>query len=126
MTARDEVVAALAALPDLPAGIRVMPYARALTNLSQTVAMVRVDRVERGAVAGTRAYAMAVVVVSPKTEPGPADDELDGALEDVLHALETGNTGFLIGTATRAVFGDSQWPAYEIALTVHTQKETTP
>lgn len=128
MTARDEVVQLLADLPNLPEAIRVKPYAGSLENLIGTVVMVRVDKVRRGTTGGLRAYDMALILVTGQTEPGPADDALDGALEDVLHALETGDLpdGVLIGDAERAVFADGTYPCYQINLTALGKKETTP
>lgn len=126
MGARDVIVDTLLGLDAMPADIDVRPYAKSLDGLSGTTLMVRVDQVRPGPVAGTRAYTIVLLLLTALTEPGPADDELDAALEDVLHALDTAPAGAGIAwtLADRAVFEDS-FPAYQITTTVYTQKEAS-
>lgn len=106
----------------LPDTIVVEPYARdGIVPMKSTV-MLRVDTVARAPQAGLslRLYTYALVLVAAKVDDhGAADDELDAALEDVLHAIET-TPGLPMWTkADRAVYGETvQLPAYEITLTV--------
>lgn len=122
-TARNQVVALLAGV--LPADITVLPYARQIDPPSRPTVMVRVDEVRPSPHAnGFRDYGFALVLVSHLTAAGPADDELDGLLEDVLYALEQDAipNGVVVGTATRATYAETS-PAYEVALTVTITKE---
>ena len=108
----------------MPPGVDVLGYARQIDPPARPTVMVRVDEVIRPPAlpSGCRAYRFALVCIAAQTDPGgPADDELDGLLEDVLHALDTG-TDLTWENATRAVYNDTN-PAYEVAVTVHTIKE---
>lgn len=124
MTARDVIVETLLGLDGLPEDLDVMPYSRALDGLERTTVMVRVDEVHPGRTAGTRANTIALLVIATKSDPAAAEDELDAALEDVLHVLDTSpeGTGIEWSGAKRATF-DGGFPCYEISTTVHTQKE---
>lgn len=115
---RDEVVAALAA--HAPASVRILPYARNIDPQSTTVALVRADRVNPHPAApqSWRVYEFAVIVVPAKTSAGNADDELDDALEDVLHAIDQADD-LTWESAERGNYQDSGYPAYEIHMTVH-------
>ena len=123
MSARAQVTAAIdAAMPD---GVDVVGYARQIDPPARSTVMVRIDEVTRpaGLPTGCRAYKFALVCIAASTDPGgPADDELDGLLEDVLHALDVA-PDLTWETASRAVYNDTN-PAYEVVLTVHTIKET--
>ena len=125
MTARTMVIDALEdAVPD---GIDVMGYARQISPPARPTVMVRVDEVTRpdGLPQGCRAYRFALVCIGSRTDPGgPADDELDGLLEDVLHAVDQA-PDLTWTNATRAVYADAS-PAFEVTITVHTIKEPTP
>lgn len=128
MLARDSIVAALDAA--LPADIDVRPYASNIDPPAMTTVMVRVDKVRPSPHAG---YAWeveaALLVIAAKVTPGPSDDELEAALQDVLYALDSHvATRALTWTeATRSVYGpedgDPTNPAYSIAVTTQTEQE---
>ena len=126
MSARAQVVEAVTEAMSA-IGVAVIGYARQIDPPAWPTVMVRVDEVSRpaGMPQGCRVYKFALVCIAAKTDPdGPADDELDGLLEDVLHALDTA-PDLIWETATRAVYAETS-PAYEVALTVHTIKENQP
>lgn len=117
--ARQATIDAISAL-DL--GVDVQAYADNRTITEPTV-MVRVDRARPGAhPRAWRSYDVALLVIAPKTEVGPADDQLDDLLEDVLLALEESPDLITWTTAERAVYQDAQ-PAYEVTLQVPVTKE---
>lgn len=116
-TARAMVTAALTAA--LPATWRVMPYARNIDPPQVVTAMVRMDEVvpSPGRAVGWRDYTAGLILVAPMTDPtGPADDQVDDALEQVLAALDTDEV--LTWTrAARGVYGDQEQPSYEVTTT---------
>lgn len=120
VTPRALIVDTLA--PLLPAGVVVVPYARQVDAPAKSTVMVRVDEVRRAATQGSREYVFALVLIAGQTAAGPGDDELDGLLEDVLYALETGAGGLLWTQAVRATY-ESANPAYEVRLTVTMRRE---
>lgn len=120
MTARDEVVTALRAV--LPAEVIVLAYARDIDPPTKPTVMVRIDEVRPSAAPQAfRQYTFAVLVIASQTVSGPADDELDALLEDVLFAIDS--SGLLTWQqATRATFED-KFPAYQVDLLVTITKE---
>lgn len=113
-TPRAQIAAALAA--SLPDDIKVMPYARNIDPPAQTTVMVRLDRVEpHPAAKGPRRYTFALVILAALTDPsGPADDELDNALEDVLHVIDKA-PAYRYEKAERATYANTT-PAYEVTI----------
>lgn len=132
MTARDEVVATLAAEagPGLPlAGVAVIAYARNIDPPQVPTVLVRVDEVSPSVPSrdnpipnAWRTYGFALVLVPSTSEPGTADDELDALLEDVLYAIDQ-HDRLTWTKATRGTYQDTTYPAYEVALTVPFTKE---
>lgn len=123
-TTRDELVAKLNELEAL--NVKVIPYARVLDNLERVTLLVRVDEVRNSTVArGWRDFDVTLILATPRTDPtGPADDELDASLEDVLDVLDSkdaADLGVRWSRATRATL-DGNFPAYEIASTVTTER----
>lgn len=121
---RDALVANLTDLEAL--NVKVIPYARTLDGLERVTLLVRVDEVRNSTVArGWRDFDVTLILATPRTDPtGPADDELDGALEDVLDVLDSpdaADIGIRWSRATRATL-DGNFPAYEIASTVTTER----
>lgn len=127
MTARAELVTLLEAT--LPADIDVIAYAHNIDAPSASTVMVRVDSVAPSpAGAGLRLYTFGLVLIAAKTTAGPADDELDALLEDVLAALTSQAipNGVAWTGAQRAAYGepDPTNPAYEVAVNVTAQIES--
>lgn len=127
-TTRDALVTNLDDVAAL--GVKVVAYSRTLDNLERVTLLVRVDEVRNSKLArGWRDVDVTLILATPRTDPtGPADDELDGALEDVLDVLDSDDVadiGIVWSRATRATL-DGNFPAYEIAATVTTQRSTTP
>lgn len=117
MTARTELVTELTAT--LPTSILVLPYARGIDPPTKPTVMVRVDQVTPSSnPQAQRDYQFALVLIATKTEAGPADDELDGLLEDVLYELDK-STKINWTTAERATY-EEKFPAYEVTVTIHT------
>lgn len=122
MTARAVVVEALqAALATT--NVVVMPYAKDLDNLWSPIAMVVLDKVEPSKIPQAwRDYSFSLYVVTPKTEPGRGDEELDATLEDVLTVLDEHAT-LTWSAAERGTFVDA-WPCYTITVQLTFQKES--
>lgn len=109
----------LTALDALTPEHQLVAYSRDLTPTRTTV-MVRVDEVAPTPDRMLRQYRAALLLLTPRTDPaGPADDELDALLEDVLHALDRAVAGIVWESARRVVYADVL-PAYEVTITVHT------
>ena len=113
----------LTALTALTPDHNLIGYGRDITPTRTTV-MVRVDEVTPTADALARKYTAALVLVTPRTDPnGPADDDLDTLLEDVLYVVDNA-AGLSWTTAKRGTYTTSDGipvcPAYEVTITVHT------
>ena len=125
MGARSELVTLLEAT--LPADIDVIAYAHNIDAPTNSTVMVRVDSVAPGPSGWVRLYTFGLVLIAAKTTHGPADDELDGLLEDVLAALSSNAlpNGVTWTAANRAAYGepDPTNPAYEVTVTVAAQIE---
>lgn len=126
MLARDQIVSVLQAA--MPADVVVMPYARNISSPSKSTVMVRIDTMKPSPAAGALwSVDAALVLVAAQTTPGPADDELDALLQDVLFALESQDVANAITwtEATRAVYGEPEPtnPAYEVAVNTQISKE---
>ena len=127
-TTRAAIVANLDRIDALE--VKVVPYSRALDNLERVTLLVRVDEVRNSKNArGWREFDITLILATPKVDPtGPADDDLDDHLEtvlDVLDSQDVADIGIQWTRATRATL-DGNFPAYEIASTVTTQRSTTP
>lgn len=113
--------------PLLGASCDLMEYARQVPPPPRPVVMIRADEVTPN-VAGldeARRWKFALVVLASLTDPtGPADDQLDTLLEDVLHAVDQA-PGLTWESAKRAVYADTT-PAYEVTVIVHTLHTDTP
>ena len=119
MTARAVVLEQLATLA---LDATVIPYGRALDNVSENTLMVRVDSVAKGQGIVWRTYSVALLLIVPFEDPQRGEDELDALLEDVLFELEKSTTPLVWTSAQRAVFQE-KWPCYEVTLSVPTSKE---
>lgn len=120
-TPRQIIVAALDAA--LPSDVDVITYAHNIDAPTRSTVMVRVDRVTPAG--NLRAYTFGLVLIAAKTTSGPADDELDALLEDVLFAIRTSMDGMTWTEAIRATYGepDGTNPAYELAVSVTIESE---
>lgn len=119
---RQLVIDALA--DELPTTLRVVEYARQIDPPTVTTVMVRVDNVtpHPATPQAQRRYGFALIILAAKSDPtGPADDELDAALEDVLYAIERSQTLPQWTSAERAVYADTT-PAYQVNLPVDITK----
>lgn len=107
----------------LPDDIEVDAYAENKAVSKPTV-MIRADGIRRhpDAPQALRRYAYALIVLTPKTDVGPADDELDDTVEDVLYAIEQSPTLPPWESAERGVFGENT-PCYEVVVFVDGKKE---
>lgn len=127
MLGREEIAALVGA--GLDASVDVIPFARNIDPPSKSTVMVRIDAVRPSKATGALwEVDAALVLIAAKTAPGPADEELDALLQDVLYALDQQDVANAISwsEAKRAVYGnpDPTNPAYEVAVNTHIQKET--
>lgn len=126
--ARTEAVAALRDQFTADAvELDVEPYSRGVESLQRSTVLVRLDRVTHAPEVplAARAYVFALIVVTPLSDPtGPADDDLDDALEDTLHALDK-HPRFTWEQAVRGVFESTQTPCYEITASNYTEPDPT-
>lgn len=120
-TPRELIVQALKAAA--PATVSVVAYGDTASPQKRSQALVRIDEVapEPTAPQAMWVFTYGVVLIASKTHPGPADDELDKALVDVLHAIEKAD-GHTWTRAVRATFEETKIPAYEITVQVHITK----
>lgn len=119
MTARSTLVAGLREF--LPSDVRVMPYAEQIDPPRRPTVMVRIDVVQPllNAPSAARTYQFALVLIPTKCDAGPADDELDRLLEDVLFALESDASPLTWSRAERGTYQGSTYPAYEVTVSHH-------
>jgi hypothetical protein len=117
-TPRAQLVELLQAVT--PDTLDVLPYARTISQPPRTTVMVRVDEVTPSTVAPSthREYGFVLVLIAGTNVHGDADVELDDALEDLLHAIDTAPPGKLPrwSSAKRGTYEDVA-PAYEVTLT---------
>lgn len=127
MLARDEIVSLLQGDGVLSDDVEVIGYARNIDPPRKPTVMVRIDAVRPSqAAGGLWQVDAALVLIGTKTTPGPADDELDALLQDVLLGLDLpALDGITWSEAKRALYGDPDPtnPAYEIAVSIHLKKE---
>lgn len=112
---RDDAVATLRQA--VPNDLDVEPYSRAgIEALSRPSILVKLTNVEPEPTApqAARRYTFELVLVSALTEAGPADDELEALLEDVLYVLEQ-HDRFVFVSATRGVYEGTNTPCWSVA-----------
>lgn len=110
---RGEVALALAST-----SLAVFDHLAQLGNVGKPSALVGVQRGERRDIGcGTQAT-LTVWVVAAQIDPGPSDDELDAALDEVLTALDAAE-GIVWRTYERGVYGEAN-PAYQVTVEVAT------
>lgn len=124
--AREHIVTILTGA--LPSDVVVIPYARDIDPPSKSTVMVRIDTLRPSrAAGGLWQVDAALVLIAARTTPGPADDELEALLQDVLYALNREDVATALSwtEAKRAVYGepDPTNPAFEVAVTTHITKE---
>lgn len=107
----------------LPSDIDVIAYSHNIEAPVRSTVMVRVDKVRNSPTGlGLRDYDFVLVLIAAKTTYGPADDELDALLEDVLGSLSSQDipNGVTFTEALRATYGepDATNPAYDVSITV--------
>lgn len=117
MTApRQQLTDALsAALGD---DVIVQAYADDVDPPARPLLMLRLDEITRPP-AGPhhRLYTFGLIVLTPLTETGPADDQLESIVETVLYALDTAEPlGAVIWTAAKRASYRDTYPAFEISL----------
>lgn len=123
VSARAALHAALVTL--LPPDVVIVAYSRQIDPPAKSTVMLRLDSVRPStSSSGHLDYEFALVLIAATTDTGPADDELEDLLSDVLFALEKDHGLAVVWTeATRSVYGDTN-PAFEVPLVVTTAKES--
>lgn len=123
MSVRSDLMAAIK--PLLPANIRTVDVPRNLDGLetNKPVLMAYRDSVTKAAnKQGAWLHSFSAWIITPNIDSAKAEDNLDTALENVIHALD--QIDWLDwSNAERSTFGDQQAPAYRISLTLTTVKE---
>lgn len=113
----------------LPAGVRVIPHARNTPAPDRQTVMLRFDEVavHPQAPESHRLYTFTGIVITPMVDPtGPADDDLDDLLEQVLFALDE-SPHLSWSRAVRGTWLDTTAPCWEITVTSATPKpQETP
>jgi hypothetical protein len=100
----------------LPAGVVMLDYYANPDNIGGPTVVVGIRKGDRGDAGCAPNLAMDVYGIVGKVDPGPADDELDGLLDQLLTALD--GIGYANwSTFDRAVFSDT-WPCYLITVEV--------
>lgn len=108
-----ELRTALAAVTNLA----VVDHGRAIDQVIAPTVMVVLDTVEPGVPPRKyRGHTVSVWVIVPGTQPGAADDDLDGLLDQVLDALDDSEV-VTWERAERTLFGEAQNHAYRITCT---------
>lgn len=120
MSARTDLVEALV----LPKEYRVIGYQTSLDRIEvgAVVVMVYRDSVRPATQHQATTSEMSVWAITPRLNPGTADDDLDDALDVVIAALDA-IPGVLWTDAERGVWADV-YHGYKITLTLTTSKET--
>ena len=111
---RQPVVDALSAI--VPSSLRVVPYFRDLDKPTRTTVMVRVDEVRHGSSRGLLDVDVALVVVTGLTRADQVEDELELAVLDLTHAIDSSRAPVSWSKATRSTFAD-KYHAYEVTAT---------
>ena len=106
----------------LPADVDIIAYSHNIDAPSTSTVMVRFDKANPSPVAGmgARLYEFTLIGIAAKTTAGPADDELDKLLEDVLYAISKADNGITWTEARRGAYGepDPTNPAFEVTCPV--------
>lgn len=128
-TARELLAEALAPLAaeGAPRRVIVESYLRAPENLAARMVLISIEEVAPSpAASGVRLYTARLVVAVPTTKTGPADDDLDELLDDVLDLLSSAVPAAVSWTrATRGTYKDGKSPAYLVDVTAEAQITTT-
>jgi hypothetical protein len=99
-------------LPD----VTVVPFSRNVDAPDRRTVIVEVDTVTPASTACPGVVVdLAVWLITPYTDPGPADDDLDAFLGDVVTVLDLAGVNWT--TAKRGVWGES-YPAYRMTVEV--------
>lgn len=121
MTVRSDLAALLK--PLLPKTWKIVPFAEDYTVGTHHVVMLVPQTITRAPEApmGVLRHTYNVIVIEPKTDPEKAEDSLDDAVGQLLHAIEV-TPGIGFSEATRTVWNDSN-PSWDISMSVYSQKE---
>ena len=121
MSLRTEVVAALKR--ELPTSYAVTGL-RTMDSVTKKTLLVYQESVQPVALFEPRVTArLAVWILVPQTQPGPADDALDDALTDVLGVIH-GMGQVAWESAERGVLEES-WHGYKVTVVAGGQLATT-
>jgi hypothetical protein len=126
-TIADVLAAALNEEPPVPAGYIVRGYwwrPDAAEPGKTYVSVYRTTVAPSPAAAGARRHDVEIVVMSSKTDPATADDDLDAALDAVLDVIDDDAqlSGLVWDQAQRGVIAET-YPAYTISGWVGTNRE---
>lgn len=120
-TARQLVVEQVAQLP--LDDIAVRPYARLNRQPAKVTLLVRMDEVTPLAdvAQNARTYNLSLILLGTKLvtdddQLGGVDDELDDALDHVLHTLDEATTDVVWTSAKRGTYEATSSPCYLIAV----------
>lgn len=112
------------ALADTGSPVRVRDTLRALDGPQQPVAIVIATALTPAPVRHAWYQGeVSVHVASPHDDPDRAEDDLDAALADVLHALDQPDAEGIIWTTARRGTLDGKYPSWEITCTATILKD---
>lgn len=120
MTPREALVDALT--PLLPDSWKIVDSERGIDVGTNVSVLLKQQRFRRLGVAPLAFHSIDFVVtcVSPHEDFGKAEDQLDDAANELIHALD--ESGILWTEATKVLFAD-KYIAYDITLELESKKE---
>lgn len=108
--------------------LSVESYLRAPDTVAKRMVLISMEEVAPATAGlGMRDYQAQLVVVVPTTTTGPADDDLDQLLDDVLDLLDSNDIPNAVtwSKAKRGTYKDGVSPAFLVDVTVTAEITTT-
>jgi hypothetical protein len=99
-------------------GLPVLPYFAVADHIGEPTVMVGIASLVPGLTGCGQVLTMSVWVIAAQVDPGPADDELDAACDQVLAALTDLPTA-TVTAGERGVYAETN-PAYRLTVEVQT------
>lgn len=110
--------------PLLPRTWKIVPVQRNLDALSRVTVMLKQQKISKEPSAPLSHHLLdfIVTVICPNTDVATAEVKLDDQVDDLIFAIDaTKNVRWT--DATKVVFGNAEYPAYDITVQVLSQKK---
>lgn len=121
---RAQLAAFLSAVDVLPANWRIVPYSRNIDKFEVPIVMLKQESFERHPTAPrTHLVNFTLTIVTPHSDTEKAEDDLDDNVTLLLHTFDA--LGLQWKTAQKVLF-DDQHLAYDIPVSITSQKDVTP